>query len=48
MGSMRAHISQTAWMLEEMDKRLADGETEAENWLNFERFYTYNFSKDFE
>ena len=48
MGSMRAHISQTAWMLEEMDKRLADGETEAENWLNFERFYTYDFSKDFE
>ena len=38
MGSMRAHISQTAWMLEEMDKRLAEGEPEAENWLTFERF----------
>ena len=48
MGSMRAHISQTAWMLEEMEKRLADGEPEAENWLHFERFYTYDFNKDFE
>lgn len=48
LGAMRAHISQTAWMLEEMEKRLADGEPEAENWLHFERFYTYDFNKDFE
>ncbi len=48
LGAMRAHISQTAWMLEEMEKRLADGEPEAENWLHYERFYTYDFQKDFE
>ncbi|PZX05818.1 bacillithiol biosynthesis deacetylase BshB2 [Psychrobacillus insolitus] len=48
MGSLRAHISQTSWMLEEMEKRLADGEPEDENWLHFERFYTYDFNKDFE
>jgi len=48
MGSLRAHISQTSWMLEEMEKRLADGEPEDKNWLHFERFYTYDFNKDFE
>lgn len=42
MGAMRAHISQTAWMLEEMEKRLAEGEPEAENWLHFERFFIYD------
>ena len=48
MGSMRAHISQTAWMLEEMDKRLAEGEPEAENWLSYERFFNYRWHEDFE
>ena len=48
MGAMRAHISQTAWMLEEMDKRLAAGEPEAENWFTYERFYTYRWHEDFE
>lgn len=48
MGAMRAHISQTAWMLEEMDKRLEAGEPEAENWFTFERFYTYRWHEDFE
>ncbi|AYC28766.1 bacillithiol biosynthesis deacetylase BshB2 [Paenisporosarcina cavernae] len=48
MGAMRAHISQTAWMLEEMDKRLAEGEPEAENWFTYERFYTYKWNQDFE
>ncbi len=48
MGSMKAHISQTAWMLAEMEKRLADGEPEAENWLSYERFYHYRWHEDFE
>lgn len=45
MGAMRAHISQTAWMLEEMEKRLAEGEPEAENWLHFERFFIFDVEK---
>jgi len=48
MGSMRAHISQTAWMLEEMDKRLAAGEPEADNWFTYERFFSYRWHEDFE
>ncbi|RNF40079.1 bacillithiol biosynthesis deacetylase BshB2 [Planococcus salinus] len=48
MASMKAHISQTAWMLEEMEKRLAEGDTETENWLTRERFYNYRWDEDFE
>ncbi|ETT87269.1 bacillithiol biosynthesis deacetylase BshB2 [Viridibacillus sp. FSL R5-0477] len=48
LGSMRAHISQTAWMLEENEKRLEAGEPEAENWLTYERFFSYRWHEDFE
>ena len=48
MGSMKAHISQTAWMLEEMEHKLEQGDPEAENWLTRERFYTYRWHEDFE
>lgn len=48
LGAMRAHISQTAWMLAEMEKRLAEGEPEAENWLTYERFFNYRWHDDFE
>ncbi|MBK3495705.1 bacillithiol biosynthesis deacetylase BshB2 [Viridibacillus sp. YIM B01967] len=48
IGALRAHISQTAWMLEENEKRLAAGEPEAENWLTFERFFKYRWHEDFE
>lgn len=48
MNSMKAHISQTAWMLEEMEHKLQNGDTETENWLTLERFYTYRWDQDFE
>lgn len=48
LASMRAHISQTAWMLEERDKRIASGEPEEDNWFQVERFYTYKWERDFE
>ena len=48
MASMKAHISQTAWMLEEMEHKLAQGDTETENWLTKERFYNYRWEDDFE
>ncbi len=48
LGAMRAHISQTAWMLAEMEKRLAEGEPEAENWLTYERNFNSRLHEDFE
>lgn len=48
MNAMKAHISQTAWMLEEMELKLSQGDTEAENWLTKERFYNYRWHEDFE
>lgn len=48
MASMKAHISQTAWMLEEMEHKLAQGDMETENWLTQERFYNYRWEQDFE
>lgn len=48
MNSMKAHISQTAWMLAEMENKLADGDEETENWLTKERFYNYRWHEDFE
>lgn len=48
MASMKAHISQTAWMLEEMEHRLEEGNAETENWLTRERFYNYRWHEDFE
>lgn len=48
MNSMKAHISQTAWMLEEMELKLSQGDTDAENWLTKERFYNYRWHEDFE
>lgn len=48
MNAMKAHISQTAWMLEEMEHKLAQGDVETENWLSKERFYDYRWNEDFE
>lgn len=48
MASMQAHISQTAWMLKEMEHKLAQGDPETENWLTQERFYKYRWEDDFE
>ncbi|MTD30900.1 bacillithiol biosynthesis deacetylase BshB2 [Planomicrobium sp. YIM 101495] len=47
IASMRAHISQTAWMLQEMEHKLEQGEPEAENWLTLERFYSYRWGNEF-
>ncbi|MGO1057539.1 bacillithiol biosynthesis deacetylase BshB2 [Planococcus sp. FY231025] len=48
MNAMKAHISQTAWMLEEMELKLSQGDVETENWLTKERFYNYRWNEDFE
>ena len=48
LNSMKPHISQTAWMLEEMEHKLQQGDTETENWLTKERYYNYRWHEDFE
>ena len=37
--ALQAHASQTAWMMQETEKRIDDGEPMSESWLNVEKFY---------
>ncbi|MEG0258361.1 MAG: bacillithiol biosynthesis deacetylase BshB2 [Lysinibacillus sp.] len=37
--ALQAHASQTAWMMQETEKRVDDGEPMSESWLNMEKFY---------
>ena len=39
LDALRAHASQTAWMMAETTKRIEDGEPMSESWLNVEKFY---------
>lgn len=48
IATLNAHASQTVWMMKEMEKKLAAQDPDALKWLNTERFYTYNWQKDFE
>ncbi|KIL49671.1 bacillithiol biosynthesis deacetylase BshB2 [Jeotgalibacillus soli] len=47
LDAMRAHISQTAWMLEDLEKRLGENEPEAVKWVTTERFYTYRWDQGY-
>ena len=42
-AAIRAHLSQTAWMLEEMEPKWNTGDKVALEWLHTERFWTYSF-----
>ncbi|MDT8860639.1 bacillithiol biosynthesis deacetylase BshB2 [Alkalihalobacillus sp. MEB130] len=42
-AAMRAHASQTEWMLKELEPKWASGDKVALEWLTTERFYTYSF-----
>lgn len=48
IAAMKAHASQTVWMMQDMERRLAEKDPEAFSWLNNERFYTYDWNNDFE
>lgn len=39
LDTLRAHASQTAWMMDETTKRIEDGEPMSERRLNVEKFY---------
>lgn len=43
LEALKAHISQTAWMLAESAKRIENGESLTESWLEVERFYEIHF-----
>ncbi|WP_342513302.1 bacillithiol biosynthesis deacetylase BshB2 [Sporosarcina sp. FSL K6-1522] len=48
IATLNAHASQTVWMMQDMEKKLAAQDPEALQWFNTERFYTYNWDQDFE
>ncbi|KIL44073.1 bacillithiol biosynthesis deacetylase BshB2 [Jeotgalibacillus alimentarius] len=48
LNAMRAHISQTAWMLEDLEKRLGENDPEAIQWVTQERFFNYRFDQGYE
>ena len=48
MGSMKAHASQTGWMLQEEEKRREEGDTAESNWFTDETMYSYKWDEDFE
>lgn len=43
LDALRAHASQTAWMIAETQKRIDDGQPMDESWLNVEHFYEVKF-----
>ncbi|MBM7648299.1 bacillithiol biosynthesis deacetylase BshB2 [Bacillus ectoiniformans] len=45
MDAMRAHISQTIWLLKEMEAQLAKNDEETVKRVKFERFWTYSFKE---
>ena len=48
LAALKAHASQTAKMVSELEKKLEAQDPEAINYLSYERFYTYNWDRDFE
>ncbi|MBA2176482.1 bacillithiol biosynthesis deacetylase BshB2 [Halobacillus locisalis] len=46
LNAMRAHISQTARMLEMLEQGIQANDPEALKWVTNERFYTYDWNND--
>ncbi|WP_281974872.1 bacillithiol biosynthesis deacetylase BshB2 [Halobacillus litoralis] len=46
LNAMRAHISQTARMLEMLEEGIKAKDPEAMKWVTAERFYTYDWDRD--
>lgn len=43
IATLKAHASQTLWMMNDWEKQWAAGDPDALKWLNEETFYTYTF-----
>ncbi|MDS9472341.1 bacillithiol biosynthesis deacetylase BshB2 [Sporosarcina pasteurii] len=48
LAALKAHISQTVWMMKETEAKLAQNDPEMIKWLRYERFYSYKWHADFE
>ncbi|KHD86749.1 bacillithiol biosynthesis deacetylase BshB2 [Heyndrickxia ginsengihumi] len=46
LGAMKAHISQTGWMLTEREEKLKNEDPETIKWLQYERFWSYDWEND--
>ncbi len=44
--AMRAHISQTAWMLKDLEEKMKVNDPEVDRWLKYERFWSYQWEND--
>ncbi|WP_456272995.1 bacillithiol biosynthesis deacetylase BshB2 [Bacillus sp. AK031] len=44
--TMKAHSSQTAWMLPKIEEGIAAQDPEALKWVTYERFWTYQWEND--
>lgn len=39
VAALKAHSSQTGWMMQETEKRVSEGEPMSSSWLHYEKFY---------
>ncbi|WGG45575.1 bacillithiol biosynthesis deacetylase BshB2 [Rossellomorea sp. DA94] len=46
IGAMKAHISQTAWMLKDLEKGIQQNDPESLKWVTVERFWSYQWEND--
>ncbi|MGE8204929.1 bacillithiol biosynthesis deacetylase BshB2 [Heyndrickxia sp. NPDC080065] len=46
IGAMKAHISQTAWMIADREEKLKQKDPETVAWLQNERFWNYQWEND--
>lgn len=45
LKALQAHASQTAWMIEENQKRMDEGQPMSDSWFDYEKFYTIQFDE---
>ncbi|AOV08891.1 bacillithiol biosynthesis deacetylase BshB2 [Sporosarcina ureilytica] len=48
LAALKAHISQTVWMMKETEAKLKQNDPEMIKWLRYERFFSYKWHADFE
>lgn len=46
IGAMKAHLSQTGWMMAEREEKLKQKDPETLAWLHYEYFWTYDWEND--
>ena len=46
LAALKAHASQTAWMIAETEKRMQAGQPTVDSWLEVEKFYEVSFDNE--